>query len=233
MGPQHVQLHSCSHFGAPSGTHIEKRLAFHTLFGTMVTFVTAVARERVQASVGNTGSDPPQPEHGQISRGKVLRLIRQLQTWHAQISLQGDAANEQEDNNLSLDFQGAISWLRNVKSALPGDHQKNWVRSKNVYTSLFLVKSMLMTRLLPAYVCSKQLCIDAVLALFPNLMAEPVAHVFPSKGSKRAMRLILDVSLMLWRGKREETHDFLRFGGADSSPQLGSNWLLSSCYYIE
>ena len=187
--------------------------------------------ERVQSRVGDSGSDPPQPQQGQISRGKVLHLIRQLQAWCVQISEQTDEQREE--------FQGAVAWLRNVMSALPGDHESNWVRSKNAYTSLFLVKSMLMTRLLPAYVSSKQLCIDAVLALFPNLLAEPVAeilkqkHVFPSKGSKHAMRLILDVSLMLWRGRREECCEFVRFGGADSSPQLGSNWLLSSCFYIE
>lgn len=191
--------------------------------------------ERVQSKIGNLGADPPSPQDGQISRGKILHLIRQLQAWWCQLS-QHDNAEEEEAR---VEFQGAISWLRNVMAALPGDHGTNLIRSKNAYTSLFLVKSMLMTRLLPAYVSTKQLCIDAVLALFPHLLAEPVAqilkqkHVFPSKGSKHAMRLILDVSLMLWRGKREETCDFVRFGGADSSPQLGSNWLLSSCYYIE
>lgn len=125
-------------------------------------------------------------------------------------------------------------------SALPGDHEASWGRSKNeyTYTSLYLVKCMLMARLLPAYICTKQLCIDAVLALFPNLLAEPVAHilkqkhVFPSKSAKRTMRLVLDGANVV-EGKAEEKFDFIRFGGADSSLQLGSNWLLSSCFFIK
>eukprot|EP00435_Cladocopium_sp_Y103_P050317 s774_g15.t1 len=195
--------------------------------------------ERVQAKIGNTGADPPLPQNGQISRAKILHLIRQLQAWCSQCSQHGNTEGHGQQREAELEFQGAISWLRDVMAALPGGHEANLIRSKNAYTSLFLVKSMLMTRLLPAYVSTKQLCIDAVQSLFPHLLAQPVAqilnqkHVFPSKGSKHAMRLILDVSLMLWRGKREENCDFVRFGGADSSPQLGSNWLLSSCYYIE
>lgn len=90
-----------------------------------------------------------------------------------------DAAEEQLERQ--LEFQGAVSWLRHVMSALPGDHEASWGRSKNAYTSLYLVKCMLMTRLLPAYICTKQLCIDAVLALFPNLLAEPVAHILKQK----------------------------------------------------
>lgn len=47
------------------------------------------------------------------------------------------------------------------------------------------------------------------------------------------MRLFLDVALLMWRRKQESEACYVRFAGADSSPQHGNNWLLSSNFYIK
>ena len=85
----------------------------------------------------------------------------------------------------------------------------------------------------------KTLCAEVIGILFPNLLGQPLEdllqqkRLFPSDSSKSAMHLFLDSALLLWRREEEEQFDFIRFGGADSSPQHGHNWLLSSNFFID
>ena len=186
----------------------------------------------VQCIVGVPGNCQPEPENGSISHAKVLDLVKKLQSW-APVLLEAD-----HDNQRRLELTGAIRWLLNVRAALPGDHM-GMPRERAIYGSLFLIRSMLMTRLMPAYVCLKEICVEALRLLFPNLLKDSLRHVlqnerlFPGEGSKHKMRLFLDVAMLLWKRKQEiKQGKHVRFSGADSSPQHGQNWLLSSCVSV-
>ena len=124
--------------------------------------------------------------------------------------------------------------MLNVRAALPSEHA-GIPQEKVLYGSLFMLRCMFLTRLMPAYVCLKGICVEALRLLFPNLLKDSLHHVlqnkrlFPGEGSKHKMRLAMDVAMLLWKRKQETKHgEYVRFSGADSSPQHGQNWLLSS-----
>ncbi|CAE7788549.1 unnamed protein product [Symbiodinium sp. CCMP2592] len=184
--------------------------------------------EAIQTSVGVSGHDPPDPQDGRISQAKLLDLMKKLQCW-APVLLRDDV-----DDQRKLELVGAIRWLANVRAALPGDHLAI-SRPKLLYGSLFLVRCMLMTRLMPSYINLKEVALGSLQLLFPNLLKDSLEHLwnskhlFPGEGSKHKMRLALDVALLLWKRTKEQGEGpFVRFAGADSSPQHGVNWLLSS-----
>ena len=185
----------------------------------------------IQMRVGWPGKHAPKAENGAISGGRILDLVKKLQSW-APVLLREDDENHQREIELS----SAVQWLLDVRAGLPQDGMPT---GKYIYSSLFLVRCLLMSRLLPAYVSWKQLCMDALTLLFPNLLRDAVPrllenkHLFPSEGSKHKIRLVLDVALLLWQRKRQEREGAcVRFAGADSSPQHGKNWLLSSCVSV-
>ena len=107
--------------------------------------------ESFQRRVGWPGNSMPHTREGAISRVKLLDLVKKIQSW-APVLLQHDDANRQTE----IELIGAVRWLLNVRAALPGD-PISVPRSGVVYNSLFLVRSLLMTRLLPAYVSWKEL----------------------------------------------------------------------------
>ena len=55
-------------------------------------------------------------------------------------------------------------------------------------------------------------------------------HIFPGSSQRHQARLVLDAALLLWR--RSDQRQYIRFGGADASPQCGFDFLLSSSDYI-
>ena len=184
--------------------------------------------EPIQTAVGVPGHCPPEPKDGGISQAKVLDLLKKLQCW-APVLLQDDVNDQRK-----LELLGAVRWLANVRAALPGDHMTIF-QSKLLYGSLFLVRCVLMTRLMPSYVNLKEVALESLSLLFPNLLKDSLEHLwnskhlFPGEGSKHKMRLVLDVALLLWKRTKELAEGpFVRFAGADSSPQHGFNWLLSS-----
>ena len=187
-----------------------------------------------ESIIGLPYSDPPRPEDGDLSRGRLLSLIRLVQDM-CPAALQQLTVQEAVEKRLEM--AGAVSWLRNILANLPGDAFRSH-RSARLYQSVFLVKSMLMSRLVPSYVCLKELSVNALQLMFPSLLDTAAKdllnakHVFPSAGSKHALRLCLDVALLLWRRRQVAEEPCVRFAGADSSPQHGFNWLLSSSFYV-
>ncbi|CAE7769716.1 gltB [Symbiodinium sp. CCMP2592] len=111
--------------------------------------------EAIQTSVGVSGHDPPDPQDGGISQAKLLDLMKKLQCW-AQVLLRDDV-----DDQRKLELLGAIRWLANVRAALPGDHLAV-PRPKLLYGSLFLVRCMLMTKLMPSYVNLKEIALESL-----------------------------------------------------------------------
>ena len=192
--------------------------------------------EADQRRVGWPGNCAPQAADGSLSQTKVLELVKTLQSW-APVLLQ-DSDEGQEGHERKLELLGAVRWLLNVRAALPGDSDVLPCRGV-VYDSMFLVRCLLMSRLMPAYVSWKEVCVHSLKLLFPDLLKDSLKHLleskhlFPGEGSKHKMRLVLDVALLLWKRKKEEQEGpFVRFAGADSSPQHGNNWLLSSCISV-
>lgn len=141
--------------------------------------------------------------------------------------------------DLKCQLHSAAQWILNLMTNLPRKDKSAIVQRKSVYSSMFLVRSILATRLIPSYVCMKTVCSEVISILFPNFLDQPLEdllqskHLFPSDSSKHSMRLFLDSALLLRRRDEEEQHEFIRFGGADSSPQHGYNWLLSSNFFID
>ena len=96
---------------------------------------------------------------------------------------------------------------------------------------------MLLTRWMPAYIPLKEICVPALQLLLPNLLSQATIdrlmaskNLFPGGSSRHILRLVLDVALLLWvRSQQVESNaSYVRFTGADASPQCGYNWLLSN-----
>ena len=191
--------------------------------------------EAEQRKVGWPGTCAPKAADGSLSQARLLELMDTVQSW-APILLNDD--NNDMIHARKLQLTAAVRWLLNVRAAIPG--VANGIAKKGIiYESLFLVKCMLMSRLMPAYVSWKQVCLESLSLLFPNLLKDSLQdllerkNLFPGEGSKHKMRLVLDVALLLWKREKEKQEGpFVRFAGADSSPQHGRNWLLSSCVSV-
>ena len=189
-----------------------------------------------QLSLGPPGNDQPDGQAGKLSIASLQSLMMQIQAWAPKILQTCDDENRLD---LQLQLYAAARWILNVMANLPRRDKAVVNQRKNIYSSLFLVRSILATRLIPSYVCMKTVCLEVIGLLFPNLLDQPLEdlmqskHLFPSDSSKSAMRLFLDSALLLWRRDEEEQCEFIRFGGADSSPQHGHNWLLSSSFFID
>lgn len=191
----------------------------------------------LQSNLGTLGSSMPDGRNGKLSIPAFRNLMMQIQSWAPKI-LQA-CADEEELLDLKCQFHSALAWILDVMVNLPRKDKAAISKKKEIYSSVFLVRTMLATRLIPSYVCMKQVATEVIGMLFPTLMDQPLEallqskHLFPSDSSKHAMRLFLDSALLLWRRDEEANHEFIRFGGADSSPQHGNNWLLSSNFFID
>ena len=150
-----------------------------------------------ESIIGLPYSDPPRPEDGDLSRGRLLSLIRLVQDM-CPAALQQLTVQEAVEKRVEI--AGAVSSLRNILANLPGDAFRSH-RSARLYQSVFLAKSMLMSRLVPSkhsYVCLKELSVNALQLMFPRLLDTAAKdllnakHVFPSAGSKHALRLFLE-----------------------------------------
>lgn len=197
----------------------------------------AVLPPCVQCAVGFAGSSPPDPEDGKLSVVRLRSLMWQIQSWASKIL--PACSDEEEVVDLRCQLHSAVRWIFNIIGNLPRTDRAAVIHNKRIYSSVFLVRNMLATRLIPSYVSMRNLCNDILPLLFPNLLEKPLQdlmaskHLFPSEGSKHEIRLFMDVALLLWRRAEESEFDFVRFGGADSSPQHGHNWLLSSGFLID
>ena len=191
----------------------------------------------IQSKMGLEGYQPPDRQQGQLTIAKLRTLMMQLQSWAPRV-LQTCDGDEEQRIDLQFQLHSAIRWLLNVMANFP-ESGRAVVHDKRIYSSVFLVRSMLATRLIPAYVCMKSVCSEVIGSLFPNLLDKPLQdllaskHVFPSDSGKHMIRLFLDCALLFWRRGEEEQCDFVRFGGADSSPQHGYNWLLSTHFFVD
>lgn len=190
----------------------------------------------IQKQIGSAGNCPPETDNAELSMATLRCLTIRIQTWSSKIL---HACSEDEKSDLEMQLQSTVRWLFNVMASLPKNQKSGLLRNKSMYSSLFLVRTMLSTRLIPAYVSMKTLCHDVLQLLFPNLLGPCLddilssKHLFPSVSSKHFIRLALDAALLLWRCSQEECLEFVRFGGADSSPQHGNNWLLSSVFLLK
>ena len=200
-------------------------------------WLNVVARlpRSLHPGVCEKGLAEPQPHLGELSVGQLSHMIRLLRAWAPVLVREHPGQESSAETERCL--QDAVQWLVNVRSALPGQ-QLPASGSKRMYSSLFLVKCMLMSRLVPSYVNLKELCLNAMDLLFPSLLRSVIddladsKHAFPGKSSKHVMRLVLDVAMLLSVRRDIELDDYVRFGGADSSPQHGHNWLLSSYWSV-
>ena len=138
--------------------------------------------EADQRRVGWPGNCAPQATDGSLSQTKVLELVKTLQSW-APVLLQ-DSDEGHEGRERKLELLGAVRWLLNVWAALPGDSDVLPSRSV-VYDSMFLVRCLLMSRLMPAYVSWKEVCIHSLQLLFPDLLKDSLKylleHLFPAR----------------------------------------------------
>ena len=132
----------------------------------LLQLILACLPEPVQAAVGPPDSDPPVPEGGDLSGARLLYLIRLIQSWSPAV-LQHAATNHEDVEQKQAEVEGAVSWLMNVLANLPGENQIEKQRGPRAYRSSFLVKCMLMSRLVPSHVCLKQFCVDALGLVFP------------------------------------------------------------------
>jgi hypothetical protein len=198
---------------------------------------TSLLPDNVQTQVGLVGASPPRPEFGSLDLPACNQVLHYLKTW-APLILANFENDDLEEQRLQLEY--CITWLQNVSSNLPEmDCLYDPVFQKlngRVYSSLFMVKVMLLTQLVPSSVNLKKMFVETISLLFPNLMSnvcqDLIRHpnVVPVKSQRHFARLLLDAALLLWR--RQESGRFVRFGGSDSSPQCGFDFLLSSCDFI-
>ena len=190
--------------------------------------LSASLPELFQESIGPSGAEPPQPSQVDLTASSCQEVANHIRRWAPCV-----LASLPEER---MHLEAAVCWLDNISWNFPADGYGLLQKSKLVYSSLFLVKMLLLMRLIPGSVDVKTLLIDAVSLLFPNLLksvCEKLLHkpkMFPSPGTRHQARLVLDADLLLWR--RRETGTYVRFGGADSSPQAGFDFLLSSTDYI-
>ena len=190
--------------------------------------LSASLPELFQESIGPSGAEPPQPSQVDLTASSCQEVANHIRRWAPCV-----LASLPEER---MHLEAAVCWLDNISWNFPADGYGLLQKSKLVYSSLFLVKMLLLMRLIPGSVDVKTLLIDAVSLLFPNLLksvCEKLLHkpkMFPSPGTRHQARLVLDAALLLWR--RRETGTYVRFGGADSSPQAGFDFLLSSTDYI-
>ena len=187
-----------------------------------------------QAQVREPGFVPPTAASGSICSARLRSLIVQIQSWAPLVLQNCDA----EDHfHFQSQLEDSVRWLFDVKAALQHPAPSEVLRNKKVFSSLFLVKCMLSFRNLPSSHDMTKLCTDILELLYPDLLGKSLEqllqskHLIPAATTKHKMRLFLDAALFLWRRERERTSSFVRFGGADSSPQLGLNSLMSSSLY--
>lgn len=197
--------------------------------------------ERLQQLIGPTGANEPTPSKAELTVSGCVDLANHIRRWaELVLNSQQDAASKESEH---MHLEGAVQWLENLAANIPrtdivNTDRKGWLKrcSNQVYSSLFMVKALLLMRLIPGSVNMTSLLVDAVMLLFPNLLrsvcerllADP--HVFPGSGQRHQARLVLDAALLFWR--RADTRAYVRFGGADASPQCGYDFLLSSSDYI-
>lgn len=197
--------------------------------------------ERLQQLIGPTGANEPTPSKAELTVSGCVDLANHIRRWAEPVLNSQQDAGSKESEHMKL--EGAVQWLENLAANIPrtdvvNTERKGWLKrcSKQVYSSLFMVKALLLMRLIPGSVDMRSLLVDAVMLLFPNLLrsvcerllADP--HVFPGSGQRHQARLVLDAALLFWR--RADTRAYVRFGGADASPQCGYDFLLSSSDYI-
>ena len=201
--------------------------------------LSASLPEQIQEQICPAGSEDPQPSQVDLTASSCRELANHIRRWSVHV-----LACVQDVESERTHLEAAVRWLDNVSWSLPqnqtgvqADDDFNVLnRSRHAYSSLFMVKMLLLMRVIPGSVDVKHLLIDAVSLLFPHLLKSVCEqlltkpNVFPSPGTRHQARLVLDAALLLWR--RAETGTYVRFGGADASPQAGFDFLLSSTDYI-
>ena len=182
------------------------------------------------------GNCPPDPTQGQLSKAQVLHVVQKLRSWAPSL-----LRERPDDDDVQPEIESVVQWLLNIRAALVSSghrcHDRELLGTRKVFQSVFLVRCMLLTRLIPAYIPLKEICVPALQLLLPNLLSQATIdrlmaakNLFPGGSSRHMLRLVLDVALLLWvRSQQVESNaSYVRFTGADASPQCGYNWLLSN-----
>ena len=201
---------------------------------------TSLLPERVQEQIGHKGADPPCPSDGQIrmTAPACMALVTHIRRWAPSVlTLAEDVEGER------VHLEASVRWLQNIACSLPTPGVDDadatlFQRNRQAYSSLFMIKMLLLTPLIPGSVDMKKVLLDAASLLFPHLsrVCEQLLdkpNVFPTSGTRHQARLVLDSALLLWRRLQGNSEDeYVRFAGADASPQAGHDFLLSSTDYI-
>eukprot|EP00435_Cladocopium_sp_Y103_P050303 s381_g15.t1 len=173
-----------------------------------------------------------------MSAPACMALVTHIRRWAPSVlTLTRDVEGER------MHLEASIRWLQNIACSLPTPGVDDadatlFQRNRQAYSSLFMIKMLLLTRLIPGSVDVKKVLLDAAALLFPHLsqVCEQLLdkpNVFPTPGTRHQARLVLDSALLLWRRLQGNSEDeFVRFAGADASPQAGHDFLLSSTDYI-
>lgn len=195
---------------------------------------------QVQMQVGHFGSEPPRPEYGVLSPHQVREVATLIQEFAPEILRSArQRCDSAEAISVEARLHHSLTWLSNLHAAIPTGDIRRQLNKRRLYSSVLLVKCLLNTRLLPSYVPLKELFINAMEMLFSDVMKKVIEallaakHVLPSPSHMHRSRLYFDCALLLHGRQQDERFQFVRFGGADASPQGGKNWLLSSFWYCE
>ena len=199
---------------------------------------TSLLPERVQEQIGHIGADPPCHSDAQLTAPACMALVTHIRRWAPSVlTLTEDVEGER------VHLEASIRWLQGIACGLPMPGVDDadatlFQRNRQAYSSLFMIKMLLLTRLIPGSVDVKKVLLDAASLLFPHLsrVCEQLLdkpHVFPTPGTRHQARLVLDCALLLWRRLQGNSgNEYVRFAGADASPQAGHDFLLSSSDYI-
>lgn len=161
--------------------------------------------QEVQRRVGQIGVEMPDMEAGSLSHEKVHEVLMLLQRWAPTIL---QACGESESFAIEQQLLGSAEW-QSFMAAIPGREPFLPRRQKRIYDSIVLVRVMLFTRLVPSHVPLKELCIEALQVVCPDLLRGAIQdllesqHLMMSASSKHRMRLFLDCALLMWRRQQE------------------------------
>ena len=125
----------------------------------------------VQVQVGLPGNCPPDPTQGQLSKAQVLHVVQKLRSWAP-----GVLRERPDADDVQPETESVVQWLLNIRAALvsSGDrcHDRELLGTRKVFQSVFLVRCMLLTRLMPAYIPLKEICVPALQLLLANLLSQ-------------------------------------------------------------
>ena len=129
--------------------------------------------ERLQQLVGPAGSNAPVPSQAELTFSACMDLANHIRRWAEPVlQSQPDPASKESEH---MHLEAAVTWLENLSANIPrsdildvgNDFLLRGCWNK-VYSSLFMVKSLLLMRLIPGSIDMKSLLLDAVTLLFPK-----------------------------------------------------------------